>query len=817
MWTYLQDIRFALRTMRKSYVFTFVAVATLALGIGINTAVFSVASGVLLRSLPYKEPERIAFIWINNPRWKTTNEKLPAPPADFLDWRSQNRVFDAMSAFYSNSFTLTGAGEPERIEGVQATADFFPILGASAALGRTFGPGEDVAGRDHVVVLSDGFWRRHFGGDPTVIGKTVTLNGNAHEVIGVMPKDFDFPQGASMPPYLQFPPKPEIWTPLSFSAETARDRSTFNLATIALLKPGVTMQQAQADMSTIAASIDEQYRKKAGYGTALIDMREQLVGDVRTALLVLLGAVGLVLLVACVNVSNLLLARSARRQRELALRSALGAGRGRLVRQIITESVVLAVAGGALGLLLADWGTRFLLSVGHDSIPRSDEVGIDARVLVFTFAATLVTGVVAGLVPALQASRADVNALLREESRGTTSGTRSRRSRDLFVVAEVALALVLLIAAGLLVRSFSQLQHVKLGFSPEDVLTLHIDLPDYKYPDDRMNLAYFDQLLPRLESLPGVEAAGLVSNLPLTGASMSTTFTIEGRPPASPQERPIADYTIASPGFFKALRIPVVRGRAFGPEDAANAPGVLLINEAMARRFWPGEDPVGQTVSVSVGKYKGPRQIVGVVGDVRRTALSEEPRPEMFVPYAQHPDGYMAMVVRARPDPMALAPAVRREVLALDRDQPVTQIRSMQQVVSDSEATRRFYLLLLSLFASLALALALMGVYGVVAYSVTQRSHEIGVRIALGARPGRIVGLVIRQGMLPVVLGAVAGALAALALTRAMSSLLYRTSATDPAVFLSAAAGLTLVALLAIFIPAYRASRIDPVKALRQE
>jgi len=816
MSTVLQDIRFAIRVMLKNYVFTVFAIITLALGIGANTAIFSVASGVLLRALPFKEPERITFIWINNARRKMAYEKLPAPAADFFDWRSQNRVFDGMSAFYSNSFTLTGVGEPERIEGVQATGDFFNILGVTAARGRTFGPGEDRPGNNRVVVLSDGFWKRRFGADPAVIGRILTLNGAAHQIIGIMPKDFDFPEGTMMPPYLQFPPRPELWTPLAFSDEVSKDRSTFNLATIAHLKPGVTLPQAQADMNIISATIDEQYRKKAGYATVLVEMREQLVGDVRTALLVLLGAVGLVLLVACVNVSNLQIARSMRRQKEFAVRAALGGGRARLVRQLLTESIMLALPGGVLGLLLAYSGTRLLLSISPDSLPRAAEIVIDARVLAFTFGATLVTGIIAGLAPALQATHTDLDTLLRDEARGSTASPRSRRTRDLLVVAEVGVALVLLIGAGLLVHSFVLLQQVKLGFRPDNVLTLHIDLPDDRYPEDRMNLAFFNDLLPRLGATPSFEAVGLVSNLPLSGAAMGTTFTIEGRPVGLPSERPSADYTIASPGFFTALGIPTLRGRAFSDQDTATSQGVVLINQAMAKRFWPDEDPIGQTISVSVGKYKGQRQIVGVVEDVRLTSLTDQPRPEMYVPYAQHPDGFMFMVARARSNPLGLVPFIRHEVLALDKDQPIAEIRSMEQVVSDSQAKRRFNLLLLCLFAGLALVLTVVGVYGVVSNSITQRVHEIGVRTALGARPGQILKLIIKQGMLPALIGIAMGLLAALAMTRLMSSMLYQISTTDPTVFVLAAVALTVVALLAIYVPAHRAAKIDAVQALRQ-
>lgn len=816
MGIFWQDVRFAMRSMLKSYVFTAVAIITLALGIGANTALFSVASGVLLRSLPFAEPERIVFVWIKNPRRQMDVDKLPAPAADFLDWRSQNRVFDKMSAFYSSSFALTGSAAPERIEGVRATADFFDVLGAKAAKGRTFIAGEDRPGNDRVVILSDGFWKRRFGADPAVVGKTLTLNGAPHEIIGVMPEEFDFPQGPSMPSYLQFPLRPELWAPLAFSDEVARGRSTFNLSTIARLKPGVTVAQAQADMSAIAASIDQQYRKSSGYGTGLVQMREQLVGDVRTALLVLLGAAGLVLFISCVNVSNLLLARLARRQQEMALRSALGARRGRLVRQLLTESVALALVGGVLGLLLANWGTRLLLSMSPSSIPNAAEIGIDVRVLFFTCAAMLLAGVVSGILPAVQASRTDLNSLLRAEGYGSTSGARSRRVRNLLVTAEVGLALLLLIGAGLLARSFMLLNQVKLGFDPDKALTLHFILPEYKYPEDRMNLAFFDQLLPRIATAPGVESVGLVSNLPLSGTTTSTNFTIEGQPPPSPRDSPLADYTLATPGFFDALRIPIMRGRPFGEQDTATSPGVVLINEAMAKRYWPGEEPVGKAISVSVGQYKGRREVVGVVSNVRREALSAEPRPEMYVPYAQHPERYVYMVVRARENPLGLAQTVRSEVLAVDKDQPVTKVRTMTQVVSDSESRRRFNLLLMCLFAGLALVLALVGIYGVVAYSVTQRAHEIGIRMALGATPGSVIRLIVRQGMIPVLVGTAGGLLAAYALTRVMSSMLFGVSASDPAVFLYASAAVLLVALLAIYLPARRTTKIDPMTVLRQ-
>ena len=812
----LQDIRFALRVMRKHAIFSVFVILTLALGIGANTAIFSVASGVLLKALPYHDPDNIVFIWIHSSKRKLNDDKLPAPPADYLDWKNQNQVFEAMSAFQSNPYTITGSGEPDRIDGVQATGEFFKILGVNAALGRTFGPGDDQPG-NHVAVLSDALWKRQFGADRAIVGKKILLNGDPHEVVGVMGEDFTFPQGTAMPAYLQFPTQPQLWTPLSFSEEHAKDRSTFNLSVMARLKPGVTLSEAKLNMDGIASNIDSQFRKNYGMITTLFPMREQLVGDVRPALLVLLGAVGLVLLVACANVANLYLARSLKRQKEMAVRSALGGGRSRLVRLILTESVVLAIMGGLLGLLLAYGGTKFLLSISPNSIPRVTEIGIDGSVLAFTFVATLLTGLISGIVPALQASRADLNTLLREEARSTTGSRRRRRTRDLLLVGEVGLALILLIAAGLLVRSFVHLQQIQLNFNPDNILTMHIDLPDARYPEDRMNYAFFNQLLPRLSAQPNVQSVGLISNLPLSGAVMGTNFSIVGRTPASPADKPTSDYSIASPGFFTTLGIPIMRGRNFNEQDTLEAPGVVIINEALANKYWPNEDPLGKMISVQVGTYKGQRQVVGVANNVRLTSLTEPPRPEMYVPYAQHPDGYLFLVAKTNSNPLALAPAVRREVLAIDKDLPITDVRSMDEVIATSQERRRFNLMLLSLFAGLSLVLTIVGVYGVVSYSVTQRVHEIGVRTALGASPSQIVRLVVKEGMLPALIGIALGLIGAYFATKVMSGMLYQVKPRDPVVFLFAAGVLILVALLATFIPAKRATRIDPVGALRLE
>jgi putative ABC transport system permease protein len=810
-----RNIRYSFRGLLKNYLFMGVAVFTLALGIGANTAIFSVASAVLLHSLPFKQPERIAFIWIENSQRKIAIDKLPAPAADFLDWHNQNRVFQQMAAFYSNSFAVTGSGEPERIEGVQATGDFFPILGIPAARGRTFGPGEDQPGKDHVAVLSDLFWKRHFGADPSILGKNIILNGSNYEIIGVMPPDFNFPEGAMMPPYLQFPPQPELWTPLSFSGDTAKDRVTFNLATIARLQPGITLPQAQTDMTRISGDIDVQYRKSSGYRATLLGLQQQLVGNVRPALLVLLVAVAIVLLIACANVSNLLLARSVRRQKELALRAALGARRPRLISFLVIESLQLALMGGVLGIVLAKVGIHMLLSKAPNTLPRTQEIGIDGWVLLFTFLISSLAGVLAGLLPAIQVSRVDPGILLKEETRGTSISATGRISRKLLLIGELALSLLLLIGAGLLVRSFMLLQRVHLGFVPAHVLTLHIDVPSYKYSDP-MKLVFFNQLLPRIAALPGVEATGVVSTLPLSGAGLSTTFTIEGHPVEKPQDRPIADYTIASPGYFKSMGIQVVRGRSFNDEDTPMSVPVVLVNQAMVKHFWPHEDPLDKTISVKVGNYERQRRVVGIVENVRSSSLEDEPRPEMYVPYAQHSDGYMFLVARYGGEPLSLAPAIRHEVLSVDKDQPITHIRSMEQVLQESEAQRRFVLLLLSLLAGLALILATVGTYGVVAYSVAQRTFEIGIRMALGAKRGQVTQLILKQEMLQVMAGIALGLGAALILTRSVSSLLYGVSATDLRVFLLSPVVLAFVALLAVYVPAFNATRLDPGAVLKE-
>jgi putative ABC transport system permease protein len=810
----IRDVRYAVRTLLRNPAFSFFAVLTLALGIGVNTAIFSVADAVLFRSLPFADPERIVMVWENNPHLKLGVDKLPASPADFLDWREQNKVFQDIAAFTTFSYSLSEGDTPEKIDSVMCSAGFFNALGTPPAQGRTFAPGEDKTGNNHVAVISDNLWRRRFGADAQLLGKTLTLTGEKYTVIGIMPPGFDFPQNATFP-NLGFTRQTELWTPLVFDEATAKDRRTLAFPVIARLKPGVSVAQAQAEMSVLEANIDREYKQSAGFGTTLVDLREQMVGEFRLALLVLLGTVGFVLLIACANVANLLLAWFLRRQKEFAVRTALGATRAHLIRQMLTESILLAVGGGALGLLLAKWGTSALLALSPDNIPRANEVGINGWVLGFTFGISLLTGVLMGLAPALQASKTDLNSVLKEESRGGTQGVRSRQLRNLLIVSEVSLTLVLLIGAGLLVRSFWLLQQVSLGFNQDNILTMQMVLPTHKYPDNYRRAEVVKQILQRISTLPEAEAAAAATSLPLTGSDSSTFFEIEKRPASSPQNRPLANFILISPDFFNVMQIPLVRGRAFTAQDTDNSPPVAIVNEAMAKTFWPNDDPLGQRLSMSLEEGKVQREIVGIVGDVRSASLSTDPKPAIYVPYAQNSYELVYLGVRTKSDPLSMASAIRREVLFVDKEQPVYDIKGMNQVIRDSSARQNFNMLLLTIFAALALTLAMVGVYGVVASSVSQRTVEIGIRMALGAQQRDILKLFLRQGMLLILIGLIIGLAVAFVLTRMMSSLLYQINSTDPVTFLIAILGLTIISFFAIYIPARRAARLEPVIAIR--
>ncbi|MCA1619677.1 MAG: ABC transporter permease [Acidobacteria bacterium] len=803
MRTLLQDVRFGLRVLWKRPGFTAVALAVLALGVGANTAIFSVVNAVLLRPLPYPGSERVVAFDGINPSKGVEESNMSAP--DFADWKAQARSFEALSIYTEGGSNLTGAGEPERVTAAWVGPDFFRAIGVGAARGRALLPEDEDPGAALVVVISHGLWQRRFGSDPGAVGRTVELGGRSREVVGVMPPGFDFPRRA------------ELWGALQLEvAKEPRDNRSYQV--LGRLREGVSLAQAQAELDTITARLAEGYPvTNTGWGVDLDPLKEETVGEMRSALLLLLAAVALVLLIACANVANLLLARAAGRRREVALRLALGAGRWRVARQMLTESLLLALAGGALGAGLGVWLTDLLVALAPENTPRLAEASLDARVLLFAAGATLLTGLAFGIVPALQASRADLGETLKEGGRGS-SGGRSR-VRSALVVAEVALSLLLLAGAGLLVKSFARLQAVSPGFDSEGVLTARVSLPGARYKEPAQKAEFYRALTERLGALPGVEAAGATVSLPLGGSNLSVWRGLipEGRP-ATPESDAPAAYAVVTPGYFRTMRIPLRAGRVFDERDDANSPKVIVINETLARKVFGGQEPLGRHVTIWRDE-EFPRQIVGVVGDTKPSSLDAEGAPQMYVPHAQDAGwGGLSVAVRARGgDPSALAPLLREEVRALDRQLPVYDVKTMGKVWADSTAYRRVTMFLMAGFAAAALLLAGVGLYGVLSYTVAQRTHEIGIRMALGAQGRDVLRLVVRQGMLLTLAGLGVGLAVALLLTRLMTGLLYGVSAADPAVYALVSLLLAAVALVACLVPARRATKVDPMVALRYE
>ncbi|HEX8144511.1 MAG TPA: ABC transporter permease [Pyrinomonadaceae bacterium] len=813
MGTLWQDLRYGARTLLKRPGFTLVAVLTLALGIGANAAIFTVVNAVLLRPLPYQQPEQLVRIGGSNLQKGTTLGTFS--PQDFYDWRARNTVFESMAAYDGWSPSLTGTGEPERLAAGRVSASFFDVLRARPALGRSFLPSEEERGNHLVAVLSYGLWQRRFGANPKIVGQTIMLNGFGYTVVGVMARDFEPPRFSD----IDFE-RPELWAPFAPDLSQWSRSGRAVDAGIARLKPGVSTEQAQAEMTAIGLQLQQQYPdSNANSGVSIASLQDQLVRSIRPALFVFLAAVGFVLLIACANVANLLLARAATRQREIAIRTALGAGRWRIMRQLLTESLLLAIMGGVLGLLLALWATDFLVALGSDSIPHLGRIGLDARVLSFTMALTVLTGIIFGLVPALQASKPDLNETLKDGGRSATGGASRQRMRSFLVVSEIAISLLLLVGAGLLIKSFLRLQQVNPGFDPHNVLAMYVFLPGAKYPDDAKQVAFFDQVEQRAAALPGVEAVGMVSNLPISGNYDRVSFYVEGQPVPSPADVPDIERYYVNGGYFRAMSIPLLAGRAFGTQDRAGAPLSVIIGETTARRFWPNESPLGKRINT--GNPESPdnpwRTVVGVVGDVRHYALDIAPAPQLYLPYTQSPSQQMTLVVRSTNNPESQIAAVRNAVWAVDRDQPVYNIKTMEGVVSESVAQRRFTMLLLGIFSALALLLAVIGLYGVMTYMVTQRTHEIGVRMALGAQGRDVLKLIVGHAMTLVVIGVCLGLAAAFAMTRVIGSFLYGVSATDPWTFAGVPLLLGAVALAASYIPARRATKVDPMVALRYE
>jgi putative ABC transport system permease protein len=800
----LRDVEYSVRVLLKKPGFTCAAVLALALGIGANSTIFSFANGILLRPLPYPQPERL--VTVDEVSTKRGPDPMGVSFPNYLDWRQQQTVFEDVAAYSTRRMTLQTPDGPESLQGGTLSAHLLNVLGVPPVLGRGFTAEEDRRGQDSVVILGHELWQRRFGGDPNVVGQVVEIDRRPRTVVGVMPPGFKFPAVA------------ELWLPLALDAEIWT-RNDHGLGALARLRPGVTLTEARAELNVIAERIEaENPVTNEGMRVVVQDFRDDLTGTYRQALLVLLGVVGFVLLIACANVANLMLAHSVARQKEIAIRAALGASRARIVRHLLTESLVLGALGGALGLGLAVWGMELLLAAIPIDIPFWMKFDLDVRVLAFTLGVSLATGVLFGVLPALYASRPDLNEALKDGGRGASPGRGRHRLRSLLVVSEVALSLVLLIGAGLMMRSFLRLADVDPGLDPSNVLTMRLSLPSEKYPDGTTRSSFYRQLQERVAALPGVESAAAVSNVPLGGGLWGRSLTVEGWPVLSVGEAPMINHCVATPGYFRTMGIPMLAGRDFTYADTADSTRVTIVDERLAREYWPNESALGKRIRFGPPESNEPwHTVVGVVGTVHHQRLDAHTRQSIYVPHDQIPVPFMTLTIRATGDATGLAAAVRRQVLELDPGLPVINAQMMEDIVGQSIWQPRLYALLFAVFAAVALALALVGIYGVMSYSVTQRTHEIGVRMALGARPGDVVRLVVRQGMTLALAGVAIGVALALALTRVVSGLLFGVTATDPQTFVALSALLIGATLAASLVPARRAARVDPLVALRYE
>jgi len=815
-----QDLRFGARMLLRQRAFTMAAIIALSLGIGANTAVFSVVNAVLLRPLPYQNSDRMAMIWGNFLLLKI--EQLSAKAADYVDYRDQTQSFETVAAFDTDDFALTGGSQAERVVGAGVTANLFPMLGAKAAQGRLISSEENQTGRDNVVVVSHKFWQSRLGGEPNVIGRSVRLSDLSYTIIGVMPAGFEFPH-----PSFNFARQVEFWIPLAFTTEqVAQRQSPYHLNVIGLLKPNVTIEQARGEMTALGQRFEREHRSyrgpnnsDMGWRITVTPLQEQIVGKSRRALLVLFAAVFLVLLIACANAANLLLMRATVRQKELAIRTALGAGRLRLIRQLLTESLLIGALGGLFGLALAWVGVKALVALSPENLPRLQEINVDGRVLLFTLTLSVLTGLIFGLAPALQASKPDLQQTLKE---GGAAATRGRHwMRNLLVVGEVAIAMTLLVGAGLMLNSFLRLQRVNPVVNAGKLLSVEINLSETRYPKPAQAATFFQELIRRVESLPGVERVSLSTIQPLSGVAENNPFCIEGRP-LDFNNAPVAGWQHVTPNHFRTLGVPIIAGRDFTERDndksSGAGGGAAIINETMARRYFPNEDPIGKRLTLGLPRPDNPwLTIVGVVKDIPHRGLESKAEPDWYLSYLGQPlrSGYL--IVRASGDPASLAAAIRGQISAIDKDQPVTAIQTISEVIASTTAPRRFNTLLLAIFAAVALTLAAVGIYSVISYSVTQRTQEIGVRVALGARAGDVIRLILKQGLTLTLIGIAAGVFGAIAAARVISGLLYGVTATDPATFVAIALLLTGVALLACYLPARRAARVEPIIALRRD
>jgi putative ABC transport system permease protein len=810
METLFQDLRYGMRMLVKNPSFTIVAVITMALGIGANTALFSVVNGVLLKSLPFKDPARLMFAL-------ETNAKFPPPGVssstlNYRDWKEQRQSFETLSARQAFIANLTSSEQPEKIQGEKITADYFTTLGVTPLAGRTFTEAEDRPGGEPVILLSQGLWQRRFGGDPKIVGQTIPINGQSATVIGIMPNDYR--------------PNIEFWMPLGITYQNA-DRNLHNIQVVGRLAANVTQEQAQTEMSAIAARLIEQYpESNSGWGIALVPFQNLVTFNIRGALFMLMLAVGGVLLIACINVANLLLARAASREREIAIRLAMGATRGRLIRQVLTESVLISLIGGVIGVLIALWGTQALVSLNPQGIPRASEIGVDGRVLGFALLLSVAAGILFGLIPAWQSARANVNETLKESGKSASGQAHSHRVRGLLVVIQIAGAFILLVWAGLLIKSFANLQRVNVGFNQQRLLTMQVTLPPAQYARPSDILGFYREATQRLSALPGVISASGISHVPLAGGGPQFIFSVEGRPLPTPSEAPITSYRIVAADYFGTMNIPLIKGRTFTDADNENALQVVAVNQNMADVMWPGEDPVGKRVTVGVplpGEPPDWATVVGVVGNVKHTSLSGETGMQMYQPVAQTPflslglGRTMNFIMRTQLEPASLTESARSVIAGLNPTLPVANVKTMETIISESVAANRFNMSLFGLFAAIAMSLTIVGIFGVMNYAVTQRTQEIGIRMALGAQPGQVRALILKQGLVLSAVGLTIGLGGCFIVTRWLASLLFGVSTIDPLILAAVAVTLAVVALLTCYIPARRATKVDPIIALKHE